>query len=105
MVALAVRTDQDELPSGVDLNRFKFNVEQQVLKRRGFTDVVNTAGEVAGNRDGCRVSIIHLPLARPRFWQVTVCMCDGGVPVPQAFDKAKATVDEVVTAINNIPFL
>jgi hypothetical protein len=33
------------------------------LRQSGFTDVVNTQGEVAGNRNAVRVSILHLFIA------------------------------------------
>ena len=40
------------------------------LKQDGFTDVVNTQSEVAANRGGVRVSILHLHIADRNFWQV-----------------------------------
>jgi hypothetical protein len=69
-----------------------------VLQERGFSDVINTEGEVAGNRPGCRVSVIHLHIADRDFWRVVVGMCDAG------FDPAQAMVNEVADAINGLTF-
>jgi len=100
MAGLSIRSDRRELnPALGNIGELKNVIANDVLKRRGFIDVVNTAGEVAGNRDGCRVSIIHLHIEERFFFRVVMCACDAG------FDKAKATVDEVVTAINNLAFL
>ena len=100
MAGLAFRTDVRELnPALGSIGELKNVIFHSVLRARGFTDVVNTPAEVAGNRNGCRVFILHLHIAGRNFHRVVVCMCDGG------FDKARATVDEVVNAINNLTFL
>ena len=60
----------DEVVSKVDgiiffdaptVQELKHSIAQK-LQQSGFTDVVNTQGEVAGNRNAVRVSILHLSL-------------------------------------------
>jgi hypothetical protein len=100
MSGLAARSDRRELnPALGSIGELKNVIAHRVLGERGFRDVVNTETEVAGNRSGCRVSILHLHIADRSFWRVVMCMCDGG------FDQARATVDEVVNEINNLRFL
>jgi hypothetical protein len=99
MAGLAIRSEVRELnPAVGSIGELKNVIFHSVLKARRFTDVVNTPGEVAGNRNGCRVSILHLHIADRRFWRVVVCACDGG------FDKARGTVDEVFSAIDQLKF-
>ena len=100
MAGLAARSERRELnPALGSVGELKNVIFHSVLKAKGFTDVVNTPGEVAGNRDGCRVSILYLHVANRDFWRVGMCVCDAG------FDKAKATVDEVCNAIDQLKFL
>jgi len=100
MAGLSIRNEVRELNQAIGtIGDLKNIISQSVLQTHGFTNVVNTPGEVAGNRNGCRVSILHLHIADRKFWRVGVCMCDGG------FDKAKATVNEVVNAIDDLVFL
>jgi hypothetical protein len=100
MAGLSIRSDVRELnPALGSIGELKNVIAHSVLEARRFTEVVNTPGEVAGNRDGCRVSILHLHIGGRSFWRVVVCSCDGG------FDQARATVDEVVDAINSLTFL
>ncbi|MBA2521291.1 MAG: hypothetical protein H0V24_16665 [Chloroflexia bacterium] len=100
MAGLAFRTERRELnPALGNIGELKNVIFHSVLRERGFTDVVNTPSEVAGNRNGCRVAILHLHIADRDFWRVAMCMCDGG------FDPARATVDEVSDAINELAFL
>ena len=69
------------------------------LTKLGFSDVVNTSGEVAGNRPtGVRVSVSYLHIADRGFWQV-VCACGDTVPA------AQKAVNDTVTAIKNLKFL
>jgi hypothetical protein len=99
MAALAARSDVRELnPALGSIGELKNVFAHSVLEARRFTDVVNTPGEVAGNRNGCRVSILHRHIADRSFWRVVMCACDGG------FDTARATVEEVVDAINHLTF-
>ena len=99
MAGLAFKSEVLVVGDGVGIKDLKNSIKADVLQAHGFTNVVNTPSEVAGNRSGCRVSIQHLHIAGTKFWRVVVCMCDGG------FDKAKATVDEVIKAINDLVFL
>jgi hypothetical protein len=67
------------------------------LKQDGFTDVVNTPTEVAGNRGGVRVSIQHLHIVDRNFWQVFVAAGDTNATLP--------TLNEVVNKVENLKFL
>jgi hypothetical protein len=99
MASLAARTDVRELnPALGSIGELKNVIVHSVLEQRGFTDVVNTPSEVAGNRGGCRLSILHLHIADRSFWRVVMCACDN-------FDNARASVDEVADAINRLSFL
>jgi hypothetical protein len=98
MAALAARSDVRELnPALGSIGELKNVIVHSVLEERGFTDVVNTPSEVAGNRRGCRLSILHLHIANRRFWRVVMCACDN-------FENARASVDEVADAINRLTF-
>jgi hypothetical protein len=100
MAGLAIRSERRELnPALGSIGELKNVIFHSVLRERGFTDVINTEGEVAGNRNDCRVSVIHLHIADRDFWRVVVGMCDSG------FDPARGMVDEVADAINGLSFL
>ena len=100
MAGLAFRTDRRELnPALGSIGELKNVIRHSVLAAGGFTDVVDTPSEVAGNRNGCRVAVLHLHIGDRDFWRVVMCMCDGG------FEPARATVDEVSNAINELRFL
>src|SRR5262249_24074754 len=69
------------------------------LKKHGFTNVVNTPSEVAGNRPGgVRLSVSYLHTVDRGFWQV-VCAAGDTVPATQQ------AVNDTVTAIKNLAFL
>ena len=72
-------------------------VVANTLKTDGFTDVVNTQSEVAGNRSGVRVSILHLHIADRKFWQVF--MAGGDTAATQT------TLNEVVNKVEHLAFL
>jgi hypothetical protein len=98
MAGLAARSEVRELnPSLGSIGELKNVIAHSVLEARRFTEVINTPGEVAGNRDGCRLSVLHLHIADRSFWQVVMCACD-------SFDTARAAVDEVADAINRLTF-
>ena len=98
MAALAARTEVRELnPALGSIGELKNVIVHSVLEERGFTDVVNNPSEVAGNRRGCRLSILHLHIADRSFHRVVMCACDN-------FDNARASVDEVANAINRLTF-
>jgi hypothetical protein len=59
------------------------------LERRGYTDVVHSASEVAGNKNGCRVAILHLHNSGPNFHEVFMVGGDNG-------DNSRAVLAEVV---------
>jgi|SRR5713101_3876350 hypothetical protein len=74
------------------------NVIFNELTGMGFTDVVNTPSEVAGNRNGVRVSILHLHITGPSFWQVFMAAGDAG-------DVTLGTLNEVVDKVEHLVFL
>ena len=74
------------------------NVIANELRGKGFTDVVDTQAEVAGNRSGVRVSVLHLFIGGRSFWQVVMAGVD-------ATDVTQGTVNEVVQTINHLHFL
>jgi hypothetical protein len=99
MAALAFEFEQRELSEALgSIGELKNVIAHSVLEQRGFTNVVNNPAEVAGNRNGCRLSVLHLHISGRNFFRVVVCACD-------SFDKARATVDEVEREINNLHFL
>jgi transcriptional regulator with AAA-type ATPase domain len=55
MTGLAARSERRELNEALgNIGELKNVIFHSVLEERHFTDVVNTSGEVAGNRNGCR---------------------------------------------------
>jgi hypothetical protein len=100
MAALALRFDRRELnPAVGSLGELKNVIAHSVFTERGFTDVVHTESEVAGNRPGVRVSVLHLPIADRQFWRVVAGVSDGD------FDQANGSVNEVFDAIDQLKFL
>ena len=66
------------------------------LRQAGFTDVVNTQAEVAGNRSGgVRLSVLHLPIVGRSFWQIVMA---GG----DTADITQGAVNEVVNRIQHL---
>lgn len=99
MAALSIRSDRRELnPAVASIGELKNVIANSVLKAREFTEVVNTPGEVAGNRSGCRLSVLHFHIADRQFWRVVVASGD-------SFDAARTAVDEVFVAIDQLAFL
>lgn len=72
---------------------------QSVFEARRFTDSQNTQAEVAGNRDGSRVSVIYLFIGDLNFWRVVAVGSAGD------FNAARTIGDEVADAIDNLHFL
>ena len=100
MAGLAFRSGRRELnPALGSIGELKNVIFHRVLQERGFTDLVNTESEVAGNRPGARVSIIHLHIGDRQFWRVVMGVSDAG------FNQANAAVTEVDEAINQLKFL
>ena len=97
MAELAFEYEQFELSRALaSIGELKNVIAHSVFEDNGFINVVHTRSEVAGDKNGCRVSILHLHIADRRFWQVVICSCDGG------FDKAKSMISEVVDAIHKL---
>jgi len=100
MASLALRFDRRELNEAVNsIGELKNVIAHSVLEQRGFTDVVNTDSEVAGNRPGIRVSILHLLIGDRSFWRVVSAVSDAD------FDQANGAVNEVFQAIDELTFL
>jgi hypothetical protein len=96
--ALFANTRQMDLPETMDaISQLKVVIANE-LRLAGLTDVVNTPGEVAGNRAGVRLSVLHLPIAGRSFWQIVMA---GG----DAVDPTRQAVDDVVQRIRNLHFL
>jgi hypothetical protein len=60
MAALFCNTRDMELSEALGSVGELKNVIANELRSSGFTDVVNTQGEVAGNKNGMRLSVLHL---------------------------------------------
>jgi hypothetical protein len=66
------------------------------LRGQGFTDVVNTPGEVAGNHaGGVRLSVSYLPTGGRSFLQVVAA---GG----DTADGTRLTIDAALNVIRNL---
>ncbi len=93
MVALFCNTRRMELdPHLGGIGEHKANIVP-VLTNSQFTNVINNEGEVAGNRAGMRLSILHLHIGgRSYYQQVMAAGSDG--PATQAL------VDEIVGNIS-----
>ncbi len=98
MASLFANSQRKELnPALGSIGELK-NVIANELKKHAFTDVINNQSEVAGNRKGVRLSVLHLPIDGRKFWQVVMA---GG-------DESNATlgsVNEVVEIIQKLKFL
>jgi hypothetical protein len=74
------------------------NVIADQLKKHAFTDVIDNQSEVAGNRNGVRLSVLHLPIQGRTFWEVVMAGGDNG-------NVTLESVNEVVSIIQNLKFL
>ena len=100
MAGLAFRFERFELNEVLgSIGELKNVIAHSVLEASGFSDVVDTESEVAGNRPGARVSVLHLPIVDRQFWRVVMGVSDAG------FDPASAAVNEVSQAIDALKFL
>lgn len=70
---------------------------EQKFRRNGFSDVVVTRSEVAGNKGGCRVSIIHLHRTGTQYWQVVMCSCP-------TLNQAQRLLNETLAILRTIVF-
>lgn len=48
------------------------------LRRLGYSDVIRSDSEVAGNKSGCRLAIVHLHISGPNFHEVFMVAGDDG---------------------------
>jgi hypothetical protein len=62
---------------------------ENALRERGFADVIRSDSEVAGNKSGCRLAIVHLPIAGRNFHEVFMIGGDSG-------DAARSILAEAV---------
>ena len=74
------------------------NVIANELTKSGFTDVINDQAEVAGNRNGMRLSVLHLLIGNRNFYQQVMAAGDDG-------NATLGLVNEVVVKIQNLHFL
>ena len=68
------------------------------LQQLGFSDIRRNDLEVAGNKNGCVLSIGHFQAAPDAFWEVTMCSGPDG-------QTTQRTRDEVVGALANLGFI
>ncbi len=98
MAALFANTRQMVLSEALaNVGELK-GVIADMLRNSGFTDVVNTPGEVAGNRSNVRLSVLHLFIGGRSFYEIVMAGGDTG-------DVTLGTVNEVVNKIANLKFL
>jgi hypothetical protein len=88
MVALFWHNHQRTVGPTSNLGDVKSAIED-VLRQLHFTDIRHNQLEVAGNKNGCVLSIGHFRFGERDFWEVTMCGGPDG-PVTQG------TRDEVV---------
>ena len=81
-------------PATEDIGEWK-GLVADVLRQSGFVDVVNTPGEVAGNRGDVRLSVLHLFIGGRSFFELVMA---GG----EAGDATQGAVNDVVKGIQNI---
>lgn len=67
------------------------------LKQLGFRDVARSDLDVAGNKDGIRVSIGHFHIEGFRYWEIVMAAGDN--------EATKAANNEVVAMLKNLKFL
>lgn len=93
MVALFCHTRRMQLdPQTGDIGQLKANIVP-VLTSSAFTDVINNDLEIAGNRAGMRLSILHLPIEGRSFYQQVMAAGTDGA-------ATQALVDEIVRSIS-----
>jgi hypothetical protein len=98
MASLFANSQRKELnPALGSVGELK-NVIANELRRNGFTDVIDNQAEVAGNRSGVRLSVLHLPIDGRTFWQVVMAGGDTG-------DVTLGAVNQVVDIIQKLNFL
>ena len=98
MAALFANSQSKELNPALGSVAELKNVIANELKRNGFTDVINNPSEVAADRNGVRLSVLHLPIDGRTFWQVVMA---GG----DTSDATLGAVNQVVDIIKNLKFL
>ena len=97
MSALFWNNHQRRVGPGFSIGDVKNGVAD-VLRQLRFTDIRHTELEVAGNRDGCVLSVGHFRSGERDFWEVTICGgSDGAI--------TQRTRDEVVKKLIDMRFL
>ncbi len=92
MVALFCDTRRMELdPMYGGIGELKANIVP-VLTSGAFSNVINTGAEIAGNRAGMRLSILHLHIGGRSYYQQVMAAGSDGT-------TTKALVDEIVRSI------
>jgi hypothetical protein len=74
------------------------NVIANELKESGFTDVIDNEAEVAGNRNGMRLSVLHLFIGNRSFYQQVMA-------AGTDHDPTLGLVNEIVGKIQALRFL
>jgi hypothetical protein len=86
-----------DIGEGINIGDFKSAIASEMPKH-GFTGVIHTAGEVAGNRNDVRFSVLHLFIGDRSFYQVAMASGD-------TFDNARRAVDDMLKVIGDLHFL
>jgi hypothetical protein len=68
------------------------------LQEHGFTDIRRNDLEVAGNKNGCVLSIGHFSRGTPfAFWEVTMCAGPDGPTTQGTRDEAVKVLEDLGT--------
>ncbi|NNH70193.1 hypothetical protein HLB23_10020 [Nocardia uniformis] len=94
MAFLFCNTRQIQLrtPHPPTIGEHKANIAHH-LNLSAFTHVINNDSEVAGNRAGMRLSVLHLPISDGRFYEQVMAAGENR-------DATLALVNETVAALN-----
>jgi hypothetical protein len=80
-----------------DIGRLKQSIFSLLASTGTLDNLVNAPGEVAGNRNGVRVSVVHLPMSGRRFHEVVMA---GG----DTQDQTAGRMEEVAEKIKRFDF-
>ncbi|MCW3815748.1 hypothetical protein ONA91_14945 [Micromonospora sp. DR5-3] len=84
-------------PAISGIGELKFLIENALRDEMGFRDVASSPLDVAGNKDGVRVSIAHFQKTPSSFWELVIAAGDT--------EQTKATNDAVVEMLKKIKVL
>jgi hypothetical protein len=96
MAALFWNSHRRNIVEGNPLSGVKVVIAGK-LQQLGFTDIRRNDLEVAGNKNGCVLSIGHFQIAPNQFWEIVMC---GGPDGP----TTQRTRDEAVAMLANLGF-